>query len=190
MIKLILGLGNPGMQYQQTRHNAGFDFVQAWTKTYPIDFKSENKLRATVGSFNSHQGRHLVAMPTTFMNECGQSVQALLSYYKIAPDELMIAHDELDLPVGQVRIKSGGGHGGHNGLRSIFKHIGPEFWRVRIGIGHPGHKDRVSGYVLSKAGAKERIEMLEGIDLAMTYSENILNGEFDQVMKALHTSKG
>lgn len=190
MIKLILGLGNPGNKYQDTRHNVGYDFVQGLTSIYFCDFKAETKLHAEVARLDTENGAHRLAKSLTYMNESGRCVQALMRFYKIKPEELLVAHDDLDLPASHLRLKFGGGHGGHNGLRSIFQHIGPNFWRARIGIGHPGHKDQVSPYVLSRPSPQDREAILNSINQALSFADHLLLGDFEHVMQHLHTSKG
>ncbi|MEM7241900.1 MAG: aminoacyl-tRNA hydrolase [Pseudomonadota bacterium] len=147
-MRLIVGLGNPGKKYAQNRHNIGFLALEHIAKEHGLpDWRSKFQGHIAEGNFGGQ--KTLLLMPTTFMNVSGQSVQAAAKFYKIDAKDIIVLHDELDLPPGKVKMKQGGGHAGHNGLRSITQHIGAEFWRLRIGIGHPGDKSRVSGYVLS-----------------------------------------
>ena len=147
-MRLIVGLGNPGKKYAQNRHNIGFLALERIAKDHDLpDWRSKFQSQITEGSFGGQ--KTLLLMPNTFMNLSGQSVQAAANFYKIDAKDIIVLHDELDLPPGKVKMKQGGGHAGHNGLRSITQHLNADFWRLRIGIGHPGDKSRVSGYVLS-----------------------------------------
>ncbi len=146
-MKLVVGLGNPGAKYARNRHNIGFMVLDqiATDHGFP-DWRSKHNGSLSEGRFGSH--RVVLLKPETFMNKSGDSVSAAVKFYKIAPQDVIVFHDEIDLAPGKVRWKEGGGHAGHNGLRSIHAHIGPEYARVRLGVGHPGHKDAVPGYVL------------------------------------------
>lgn len=156
-IKAIVGLGNPGDKYAKTLHNIGFWYADELLRAYPgVSFAKEKKLHGEQAVV-SHNGERLILLkPDTFMNNSGQAVVALCQFYKFKPEEILVAHDELDLPPGTVKMKQGGGHGGHNGLRSIIQHVGANFQRLRLGIGHPGHKDRVLGYVLNPARKEDQ----------------------------------
>lgn len=156
-IKAIVGLGNPGDKYAKTLHNIGFWYADELLRAYPAaSFAKEKKLHGEQAVV-SHNGERLILLkPDTFMNNSGQAVVALCQFYKFKPEEILVAHDELDLPPGTVKMKQGGGHGGHNGLRSIIQHVGANFQRLRLGIGHPGHKDRVLGYVLNPARKEDQ----------------------------------
>ena len=147
-IKLIVGLGNPGQQYMFTRHNAGFWFVHHLAQQFNIALAPDKKFHGVTGRGQIHGHDVRLLMPLTFMNKSGQSVVPMVNFYGINNNELLIAHDELDIPAGSIKLKTDGGHGGHNGLRDITPHIGNDFHRLRIGIGHPGHKSKVSGHVL------------------------------------------
>ncbi|ELN4659202.1 aminoacyl-tRNA hydrolase, partial [Escherichia coli] len=155
-ISLIVGLGNPGKEYAQTRHNAGFWFVERIAEKYGITLKADPKFFGISGRGNIEGQDIRLLLPTTFMNLSGKSVVPFCKFYRVAPEAMLIAHDELDMNPGIIRLKTGGGHGGHNGLRDIVPHLGPNFHRLRIGIGHPGSKERVSGHVLSKAPSSEQ----------------------------------
>ncbi|MBN7795311.1 aminoacyl-tRNA hydrolase [Parahaliea mediterranea] len=190
-IKLIVGLGNPGGDYRGTRHNAGADFVEALARECGATLQSEGKFfglsaRTTLAG---HDLRLLI--PTTYMNRSGQSVAALASFYKIAPEEILIAHDELDIPAGQARFKQGGGHGGHNGLRDIVPALGNQknFHRLRIGIGHPGHASKVTGYVLGRPSAEDRSRIDQSIDEAIAALPLLLEGDNTRAMTRLHSFK-
>ena len=188
-ISLIIGLGNPGKEYAQTRHNAGFWFIEQLADQYNIQLKADPKFHAYSGrgTIEGHDVRLL--LPTTFMNRSGQSVAPFAKFYQVAPESILIAHDELDMNPGIIRLKTGGGHGGHNGLRDIVPHIGPNFHRLRIGIGHPGSKERVSGHVLSKAPSSEQALMDDAIAHAMNRIKMLVNGEVQQAMNQINAYK-
>jgi len=181
-ISLIVGLGNPGKEYAQTRHNAGFWFVEQLADRYGISLKADPKFHGYSGrgQIDGHDVRLL--LPTTFMNRSGQSVVPFAKFYQVAPEAILVAHDELDMDPGIIRLKSGGGHGGHNGLRDIVPHIGANFHRLRIGIGHPGSKERVSGHVLGKAPSSEQALMDAAIDHALSKVKMLVDGQVSQAM--------
>ncbi len=187
-IQLIVGLGNPAQQYVSTRHNAGVWFVDELLKLSDTSLTKESKLKAHVGA-TKHFGVNLrLAVPTTYMNESGMAVAAIAHFYKIPAEAILIAHDEIDFAVGAARLKKGGGHGGHNGLRDIIKHLDSvEFWRLRIGVGHPGHKDRVHDYVLNPPPAAEQLAISQNIDRASAVIPLLLSGKFEQAMTELHS---
>lgn len=186
-IRLIVGLGNPGSQYDQTRHNAGFWFVEELARQLSGQFANEKRFSGD--ACKVQVGNHGVWLlkPQTFMNRSGIAVRQLADFYRIPVTEILVAHDELDIPVGQVRLKQGGGHGGHNGLRDCHAHLGTDYWRLRIGIGHPGDKHKVVDYVLSRASAAEEELMRQGIAAAVAQIDNIVQGNQAQAMQALHT---
>lgn len=186
-IQLIVGLGNPGAQYEQTRHNAGFWFVEAVARHLGGSFRSESKFHGEACKLRLGGEELWLLKPMTFMNRSGQAVAALSRFYKIAPDAILVAHDELDLPPGDIRLKTGGGHGGHNGLRDTIAQLGTrDFQRLRIGIGHPGHSSQVTGYVLGKAPSNDRIEMERAIDRALDALPLAVSGEMQKAMNRLH----
>lgn len=186
-IKLIVGLGNPGYEYTETRHNAGFWFVDSVAAKYKVSFQSEAKYYGEVAKFK-HNGEDVFLLkPQTFMNLSGKSVVALALFYKILPSQILVAHDELDFNPNVVKLKYGGGNGGHNGLKDIDRVIGKDYWRLRIGIGHPGDRDKVVGYVLKKPIVDERIEIDRSIDKSISSLDLILAGDFNNAMKKLHT---
>ena len=191
-IQLIVGLGNPGAQYDGTRHNAGADFVRELARIAGATLKSEAKYSGEYGEalFAGHRLRLLI--PTTFMNLSGKSVAALAGFYKIEPEQMLIAHDELDLPPGTARFKFDGGHGGHNGLRDIVPALGnrKDFHRLRIGIGHPGSAKQVSNYVLSKASPEDREAIAASIDEALRALPLLLDGDATKAMTRLHSFDG
>ncbi|MFT4019966.1 MAG: aminoacyl-tRNA hydrolase [Acinetobacter sp.] len=188
-ISLIVGLGNPGREYAQTRHNAGFWFVEQIADRYGIHLKTDPKFHGISGR-GTVEGRDIrLLLPTTFMNRSGQSVVPFAKFYQIPPESILIAHDELDMNPGVIRLKSGGGHGGHNGLRDIVPHIGANFHRLRIGIGHPGHKDRVSAHVLGKAPSSEQNLMDDAIGYALSKVDLLVDGDISQAMNQINAYK-
>ncbi|MEP1470752.1 MAG: aminoacyl-tRNA hydrolase [Halieaceae bacterium] len=188
-IKLLVGLGNPGGDYRGTRHNAGADFIDALARQSGATLSADSKFFGLAGrvTLAGHDVRLLI--PTTFMNRSGQAVAAMAKFYKIAPDELLIAHDELDIPPGTARFKQGGGHGGHNGLRDIVPALGNDknFHRLRIGIGHPGHASKVSGYVLGRPSQVDRGRIDASIDEAVAALPLLLDGDATKAMTQLHS---
>ena len=187
-IQLIVGLGNPGQQYEKTRHNAGFWFVDAIARSYGINLKSENKFHGEVGKGRIDGEEVWLLKPMTFMNKSGQGIAALARFYKIDAENILIAHDELDLSPGTVRLKKGGGHGGHNGLRDTVAQLGTkDFQRLRLGIGHPGHASQVSGYVLGKAPAIDQALTEGAIDKALDNLSLIVSGDLQKAMNQLHS---
>ena len=188
-IRLIVGLGNPGTQYEGTRHNAGAFFVRLLAKRHGLSLNPDrNALGDSArGVIAGHDLRLLV--PETYMNESGHSVAAMSRYYRIEPDAILIAHDELDIPAGESRFKHDGGHGGHNGLRDIIPALGGhrDFWRLRIGIGHPGSAKKVSAWVLSKASTADQISIEASIEAAISALPLLLDGEDVKAMTALHS---
>ncbi len=188
-IKLIVGLGNPGSEYRGTRHNAGADFVEALARANGASLRAESRYFGMAGllTLSGHDLRLLV--PTTFMNRSGKAVAAMATFYKIAPEQILVAHDELDIPPGTARFKRGGGHGGHNGLRDIIPALGNnrDFYRLRIGIGHPGHASRVSGYVLGAPSAEDRGRIDASIAEAIGSLPLLLAGDETKAMTRLHS---
>nr|A4XR54.1 RecName: Full=Peptidyl-tRNA hydrolase; Short=PTH [Pseudomonas mendocina ymp] len=190
-VQLIVGLGNPGPEYDQTRHNAGALFVERVAESQRVNLAVDRKYFGLVGKFN-HQGREVrLLIPTTYMNRSGQSVAALANFFKIKPEEILVAHDELDMPPGVAKLKQGGGHGGHNGLRDIISQLGNQnnFHRLRLGIGHPGHASLVSGYVLGRAPRSEQELLDQSIDFALDVLPEILAGDWTVAMRKLHSQK-
>ncbi len=185
---LITGLGNPGSKYSKTRHNAGFWFIERLADKLGVSLREQSKLHAQLARCEFAGVDCLLMQPTTFMNESGRALRAVLDYYKIQGDNLLIAYDELDLEPGEVKIKRGGGHGGHNGLRDIFQHLGSQdFLRLRIGIGHPGHKDRVTPWVLGRPTLDQEIEIQQALSRAETVMPEVVNGHLSEAIKQLHT---
>lgn len=185
----IVGLGNPGAEYARTRHNAGFWFVDGLAAGAGVPFRTESKFHGELARISLGGRDVLLLKPGTFMNRSGQAVQALSGFYKIPPASILIAHDELDLPAGTVRLKAGGGHGGHNGLRDIHKVLGPDYLRLRIGIGHPGDKNLVLNYVLGRASKNDEVAILDAFDEAGSAVETWLTRGWERALTQLHTSK-
>ncbi|AAF85439.1 aminoacyl-tRNA hydrolase [Xylella fastidiosa] len=187
-LRLIVGLGNPGSEHTKTRHNAGFRFVDGLVQREGQRWMLESKLFAHVARvFIAGQWVWLLR-PVTFMNLSGKSICAGLSFWKIKPEQMLVAHDELDFPPGAVRLKFDGGHGGQNGLRDITKLLGHgRFHRLRVGIGHPGHKDRVVNWVLGCPTCEENIAIDAALERASAVLPLVVAGDFDEAMKKLHT---
>jgi PTH1 family peptidyl-tRNA hydrolase len=189
-VELIVGLGNPGPNYERTRHNAGADLVLALAKSLHTELKFESKFfgetaRITIGSRDVR-----LLIPSTFMNLSGKAIGALSKFYQIAPQSILVAHDELDLPPGVTRFKKGGGHGGHNGLRDTIQSLGNsrDFARIRIGIGHPGQANLVTDYVLKKASPNDFQLIANSIDDALQYLDLAVDGQWEKAMMALHSN--
>jgi PTH1 family peptidyl-tRNA hydrolase len=188
-IRIIAGLGNPEDKYERTLHNAGFWFVDALARKYDGSFRYEKKFDADYCRINLQGEEMWLVKPQSYMNNSGQPVRGLLDYYRLSVDELLVAHDEIDLPPGTTRLKEGGGHGGHNGLRDIIQHCGPEFLRLRLGVGHPGEKDQVTSYVLKRGSSDTETAIKRDIDDAMAVMPELVNGEINAAMKKLHTKE-
>jgi PTH1 family peptidyl-tRNA hydrolase len=187
-IQLIVGLGNPGQSYSADRHNAGQWFVELLCQQIKSSFSPNTKLNAQIaqGTFNQIALRLMI--PMTYMNESGLAVKAVCQYYKIEPENVLVAHDELDLAPGIARLKKDGGHGGHNGLRSLIQHLGTnQFWRLRLGIGHPGHKDDVSDYVLTKPSIHETTQIEAAILESTRVLPLLLQGQSEKAQTQLHS---
>ncbi|MGH8455718.1 MAG: aminoacyl-tRNA hydrolase [Stenotrophobium sp.] len=184
----IVGLGNPGQEYARTRHNAGFWFADCLAAQHRGAFRMEPKFKAELARIRIGDADVLLLKPATFMNLSGESVQKLAQFYKLAPADILIAHDELDLPAGSVRLKAGGGHGGHNGLRSLHQHLGAEYLRLRIGIGHPGNKDQVLDYVLGRPGKADEQLINDAIIAATAAIPVWLAQTWDKAVHQLHSS--
>ncbi len=188
-VKLIVGLGNPGPKYDRTRHNAGADFVSELARDHGIALKEDKKYFGLVGKF-AFQGRDIrLLIPTTYMNRSGQAVAAVANFYNIEPAAILVAHDELDLAPGVARLKIGGGHGGHNGLRDIIQALANnrDFGRLRLGIGHPGHASEVVDFVLRKAPSSEQDLLEDSIRASLTVIPDLAQGKWNDAMKKLHT---
>ena len=186
-LAIIVGLGNPGPEHRLTRHNAGFWFVDALARAQGAQFRSHARYQGEVCRV-SLDGRDVTLLkPQTYMNRSGLSIRSLLDYVKAPVGELLVVHDELDLPPGTARFKLGGGHGGHNGLRDTITHCGPEFWRLRLGIGHPGDKSQVIDYVLQRARPAEENAIVDAIDAGLDSLSVLLREGSEKAMNRLHT---
>lgn len=188
-IKLIVGLGNPGREYEATRHNAGFWWVDELARKHNVNFKNESKFHGLVARANLHGHEVHLLKPQTFMNVSGRAVVALALFYKVLPDQILVVHDELDLPPGSAKLKMGGGHGGHNGLKDIIAQLGTkEFWRMRIGIGHPGERSEVVNYVLNAPRKEEQILIEDAMQHAQEVAPLIIEGKLEAAMLKLHSN--
>ena len=178
-IKMIVGLGNPGSEYEQTRHNAGFWFIDELAWQYKATLKEEKKFFGSVARISISGSDLWLLKPSTFMNRSGQAVAALAQFYKIKPEEILVVHDELDIPCGRIKFKLGGGNGGHNGLKDIQARLGtPDFYRLRLGIDHPGDRNLVVGYVLNKPSPEHRQQIDEAINKSLKAVPMLLAGEW------------
>jgi PTH1 family peptidyl-tRNA hydrolase len=186
-IKLIVGLGNPGNEYARTRHNAGFWFVDELARTHGGTWRRESKYQCELARARISDAEVWLMKPQTYMNRSGAAVQAVAGFYRIAPAQMLVAHDEIDLPPGVVRLKQGGGHGGHNGVRDVIAQLGADFWRLRIGVGHPGSKEQVIDAVLDRASAAEQALIDAALARAYAALPELLRGDAQRVMKMLHT---
>ena len=190
-IKLIVGLANPGAEYAQTRHNAGAWYVEELARVNNVQLVAESKYFGLAARVTINHRDVRLLIPTTFMNLSGKSVSALANFFRILPEEILVAHDELDMPPGVAKFKLGGGHGGHNGLKDIISSLANDkgFHRLRIGIGHPGDKNRVSGYVLGKAPANEQELITAAIDEAVRATDVLYKENMAKAMTRLHSFK-
>ena len=185
-IGLIVGLGNPGAEYADTRHNAGFWWVDTLAQASGTRWSREAKFHGMAG----RAGECWLLKPTTFMNRSGQALAALAQFYKLTPEQILVVHDELDLPPGVARLKQGGGHGGHNGLRDIIERLGSkDFWRLRLGIGHPGDKNQVVDYVLQRPSKDDHVVIMTAITQSLGVLPLIASGEMQRAMHELHSDK-
>src|SRR3984957_15494314 len=189
-LRIVVGLGNPGPEHLVTRHNAGFWFVDLLARRHGGEFRDYRKYSGETARITLSEQEIVLLKPTTYMNRSGLSVRQLSDFYKIAPEDILVAHDELDLPVGSVRLKQGGGHGGHNGLRDTIAHIGETFWRLRLGIGHPGNKAEVIDYVLTRAPRAEEDLILETVGTAADCMPLLLEQGAERAMTRLHSRAG
>lgn len=190
-IKLIVGLGNPGAEYSQTRHNAGAWYVEALAKVCGVTLTPDSKYFGLTARANLHGQDVRLLIPTTYMNLSGKSVAALANFFRIEPEEILVAHDELDLPPGVGKFKQGGGHGGHNGLKDIIAKMAnnKNFYRLRIAIGHPGDKNKVAGYVLNKAPQIDQEKILAVVDEAVRATEILFKEGMQKAQTRLHSFK-
>lgn len=187
MIKLIVGLGNVGNEYKDTRHNAGFWFVDALCEQFGISMTHDKKFHGDIGRGTIFGVDVRLIKPSTYMNRSGMAVAPFAKFYDIKADEILVVHDELDIGAGSLRLKKGGGHGGHNGLKDIVPHIGADFYRLRVGIGRPAHASAVSGWVLSKPTTDDRINIDKAIDCGIDALELLMQ---NQEQKAISLANG
>jgi peptidyl-tRNA hydrolase, PTH1 family len=184
--KLIVGLGNPGPEYVETRHNAGFWFCEQLARDLGVSLSHESRFHGVAG--NARAAGVWILLPQTYMNRSGQSVGALARFYRIQPNEILVVHDELDILPGQLKLKCGGGNGGHNGLKDIQSHLGtPDFWRLRIGIGHPGDRNQVANFVLHRPSRDEQTLIDESIGRALDAWPKMLAGEWERATQAINS---
>lgn len=187
-MRLVAGLGNPGRKYQATRHNAGYWWVERLAEITRTDLRAEARFHGRAGRLAPPYGSAWLLLPETFMNHSGRSVAALASFYRIAPEDILVVHDELDLPPGTVKLKKGGGAGGHNGVSDIAAQLGAkDFWRLRIGIGHPGVRDEVIDYVLCSPRPEERAAIWESIERSLELWPLVAEHKMETAMHKLHT---
>ncbi len=186
-IRIIAGLGNPEAKYERTLHNAGFWFVDELARKYGGEFRYEKKFDADYGRINLQGDDVWLVKPQSYMNQSGGPVRAVLDYYRLKASELLVAHDEIDLPPGTVRLKDGGGHGGHNGLRDVIRHCGADFLRLRLGVGHPGEKHQVTNYVLKRGSGDTETAVMKNIDEAVDVMPVLLDEGLPAAQKELHT---
>jgi peptidyl-tRNA hydrolase, PTH1 family len=189
-LRIIAGLGNPGPEHQLTRHNAGFWFVDTLARRHAGEFRDYRKYSGETARITIAGQEIILLKPTTYMNRSGLSIRQLSEFFKIEASDILVAHDELDLPVGSLRLKHGGGHGGHNGLRDTMAHIGDAFWRLRLGIGHPGNKADVIDYVLTRAPRAEEELILDAVNAAVDCMPLLLEQGAERAMTLLHGRAG
>lgn len=189
-LKLIVGLGNPGPEYSETRHNAGFWFLDRLAADHHAAFAFDRKFHGEIARLVTDNVDCRLLKPSTFMNNSGRAVQAASDYYGVSPEQILVVHDEIDLENAVIRLKQGGGHGGHNGLRDIIEQTGQKYlMRLRIGVGHPGHSSKVHGYVLSRPSSEQRRQLDQSIDDALSVMPLLYKGEQNKAMSTLHTVK-
>jgi PTH1 family peptidyl-tRNA hydrolase len=188
-IRLIVGLGNPGREYEATRHNAGYWWTDEFAALNKLEFRNETKFHGLMARGTLHGQEIILLQPQTYMNHSGRSVAALAQFYKVEPAAILVVHDELDLPPGVARLKTGGGHGGHNGLKDIIAQLGSrDFWRLRLGIGHPGDRALVSTYVLNDPRREEREQIDQAMQKALGVAHHVIEGKTEAAMLKLHSA--
>jgi len=189
VLRLLVGLGNPGPQYHHTRHNAGFDWLDAVARCLNATLQAQRGFFGDVARVGQGEQTLWLLKPQTFMNHSGRAVAALARFYKIPPEAILVAHDELDLVAGSMKLKQGGGHAGHNGLRDIHAQLGsPNYWRLRLGIGHPGQREAVVGWVLQKPPVAERSAIEDAILRSLQSLDDLRAGQMTRATAALHTA--
>ena len=186
-LTIIAGLGNPEERYERTLHNAGFWFVDELARRAGVAFKYEKRFDAEVCKISLVGNDIWLVKPQSYMNLSGGPIRGVLDYYRLRAEKLLVAHDEIDLPTGTVKLKTGGGHGGHNGIRDVIQHCGRDFARLRLGVGHPGQKDKVTGYVLKKASSDVEAAILKNVDEASDVMDLLVESGLSAAMKKLHT---
>ena len=186
-IKLIVGLGNPQENLLGTRHNAGYWYLDKFLEKFNVTLSEDKKINSYLSKIDYKDEQIFLMKPTFFINDSGKSVSSFIKYYKITPESILVIHDDIDLDVGDIRLKFGGGHGGHNGLRDIISHLGKDYWRLRVGVGHPGEKTLVHNYVLGKPSKKDELEINISISESFEAIDILLDGEFEKFTKILHT---
>jgi PTH1 family peptidyl-tRNA hydrolase len=185
--KLIVGLGNPGAQYARTRHNAGWWLLDGLLAQSHGAWRHERQSQAELARVRIEEHELWLAKPLSFMNRSGAPLSAVANFYRIEPPQILVVHDDIDLPPGVARLKQGGGHGGHNGLRDVIAHIGPDFWRLRLGVGHPGSRDKVLDAVLDRPSAAEQVLIDEAVRRSLDVLPELLGGGAQKAMHRLHT---
>ncbi len=188
-LSIIAGLGNPEDKHEKTLHNAGFWYVDALANKYAAEFRYEKKFDADCCRVNIGDTEIWLVKPQSYMNLSGGPTRAVLDYYRLDPRHLLVAHDEIDLPPGTVRLKQGGGHGGHNGIRDVIQHCGADFMRLRFGVGHPGEKSKVTGYVLKRGSGNVESAVERNLDDAMAVMPALIDDGLNAAMKSLHTKE-
>ena len=190
MIRLFVGLGNPGTEYEATRHNAGFWWIDELAHDWGVTLSPQSQYFGWMGSMGHGDQKVWLLKPGTFMNRSGQAVAALAKFFKIPPESVLVVHDELDIAPGEAKLKKGGGHAGHNGLRDIHARLGsPDYWRLRIGIGHPGIKSEVANWVLKKPAPDQRDAIEQAIARSLKAANDLRQGEMNKATATIHTSK-
>lgn len=186
----IVGLGNPGKEYERTRHNAGFWFLDMLADAHKGTFRTESKFRGELARVKIAGADVLLLKPATWMNRSGEAVQPLAQFYKLTPADILVAHDELDLPVGTMRLKVGGGHGGHNGLRSVHQHIGADYLRLRVGVGHPGQKELVMPYLTEQRITRADEDLvMRGLEASRDAMPVWFGQSWEKAVQQLHSGK-
>lgn len=186
-LSIIAGLGNPEERHERTLHNVGFWFVEALARKFGGEFRYEKRFDADCARTTIHGCEIWLVKPQSYMNLSGGPIRNIIDYYRLDPKQLLVAHDEIDLPPGTVRLKQGGGHGGHNGIRDVIRHCGPDFIRLRLGVGHPGEKDAVTGYVLKRGSPEVERAVEDNIDAVIAVMPLLIDKGLNAAMKALHT---